>query len=467
MTLNSIPDTDLAKESANAALLEGVRAVQRTGRTRSLEWRLSQLDGIERMLTEAEPQIAAALEQDLGRPAVEAWLGDIASTVGEVRFTRKHLRRWMRPKRIAVGLKQFPGAGRVEYEPLGVALIIGPWNYPVYLTLAPLVAAVSAGNCAVLKPSELAPATSKLLAELVETYLDTDAIKVIEGAADATQELLGLGFDHVVFTGGTEIGRKIMQGAAQTLTPVTLELGGKSPVIVAADADLEVTARRIAWVKSLNSGQTCIAPDYVLVDEQVKDDLVALIADKLREFREGQPSGQRIVNQQQFQRLASYIEMSKGSIVTGGRCDATELSIEPTIIVDPDPDEPCMSEEIFGPILPVRSFRRLDDAIDFVRGREKPLAVYVFSKDKAVQRRVVQEIPAGGAVVNHVAMHCLVPQLPFGGVGASGIGAYHGWWGFEALSHRKAVLTKSFRFDLQLIYPPYSPRALRIMRRFF
>jgi aldehyde dehydrogenase (NAD+) len=452
-----------------AGLVAGLRRVHASGRTRGLDWRLTQLRGLGRLLAERETEIAAALRADLGRTAFEAWFGDIASTKGEIDHAIRHLKSWMKPKRQRLPLLQRPGTGWVQFEPLGVVLVIGPWNYPVYLTLGPLVAAVAAGNCAVVKPSELAPMTSALLAEQLPRYLDPEAVAVVEGDGVTTQELLALGFDHALFTGGTEIGRKIMAGAAATLTPVTLELGGKSPVIVAADADLDVAARRIAWVKLMNSGQTCIAPDYVLVEASARDALVDRIAATMTAFVADRPNGGAlpIVNERQFDRLAGYLAATKATVVLGGGTDRAARFIEPTVLVDPDPDEPSMSDEIFGPILPVLSVASIDDAVRFANARSKPLAVYVFSRSKATSRRVVDAVPAGGAVINHVALHCLVPSLPFGGVGASGIGAYHGEWGFQTFSHRKAVLAKPSRPDLKLVYPPYGPRDERLLRRLF
>ncbi|MBV8181553.1 MAG: aldehyde dehydrogenase family protein [Mycobacterium sp.] len=442
-----------------------LRDVFARGRTRGIDWRLRQLRAIEQLLDESEDDIAEALAQDLGRHRAEAWLGDIASTKGEAVFARKHLGKWMKRRKRRVPINQLPGSAWVQYEPLGVVLIIAPWNYPVYLALGPLVAAVAAGNCAVVKPSELTPATSALLARLIPQYLDADAVAVVEGAAETTQQLLSLGFDHVLFTGGTGIGSKVMAGAAATLSPVTLELGGKSPVIVASDADLAVTARRIAWGRLLNSGQTCVAPDYVLVEKPVQDKLVRLIIDSLARFRGGTVTGMRIINERQFDRLVSYLDATKGTVAVGGHSDRDTLTIEPTVLVDPDPDEPAMTDEIFGPILPVIAVDSVDEAIEFANARPKPLALYVFSGSKETSRRIIDLVPAGGAVVNHVAMHLLVPQLPFGGVGASGMGAYHGEWGFQTMSHRKAVLTKTTKPDLKLLYPPYTERGLKIMRR--
>ncbi|KRA37803.1 MULTISPECIES: aldehyde dehydrogenase family protein [unclassified Nocardioides] len=448
------------------ALIARLRATYATGRTRTYEWRKAQLEGLLRFCAERETDIAEALAADLGRSPFEAWFGDIAPPKGEAELAIKQLKRWMRPQRRRVPLTQMPASARIQYEPLGVALVIGPWNYPVNLSLGPMVAALAAGNCVVLKPSEVAPATSRLMAEALPDYLDKDALAVVEGDGVVTQSLLALGFDHAFFTGGTEIGRKIMAGAAQTLTPVILELGGKSPAIVTADADLDVVARRIAWVKLMNSGQTCIAPDYVLVHESVKDELVAKLRETMAEFTAGE-GPKRIVNQRQFDRLAGYLASTRGTVVAGGGTDAKALTIEPTILVDPDPDEPSMTEEIFGPILPVRSFETVDEVIGFVNGRSKPLGLYVFSRNRAVADRIIEQVPAGGAVINHCAIHYLIPSLPFGGVGASGMGAYHGEWGFQALSHRKSVAAKGFRPDPSLVYPPYGPKARALMRKLF
>ena len=458
--------TDHATQGGSAGVLAQVRTVFNTGRTRSVAWREEQLRAIERMCEEREAEISEALISDLGRSAFEAWLGDIASTKAEAVFARKHFRKWMKPRRQNLPLAQVPGRAWVQYDPIGVVLVIGPWNYPFFLCMSPVVAAVAAGNGAVIKPSELAPATSELIARLVPQYLDPEAIRVVEGAADVTQDLLSQGFDHALFTGGTEIGRKIMAAAAPTLTPVTLELGGKSPVLVLPDADLDVTARRIAWTKLLNSGQTCIAPDYVLADRAIARELTEKIVATIAKFRADQTNPSlRIVNERQFDRLVSLLATTTGKVVTGGGSDRSTLSIDPTVIVDPAPDDPVMAEEIFGPILPIITVGSTEEAVAFVNSRPKPLALYVFTASQDVGRDLVDRMPSGGAVINHIAMHCLVPQLPFGGIGASGMGAYHGQWGFEALSHRRAVLSKPAKPDPSLLYPPYTDRAMKILRR--
>jgi aldehyde dehydrogenase (NAD+) len=439
-----------------------------TGKTRSVEWRRAQLRALEKMMAENEPAIAAALEKDLDRSPFEAWLADAATTAGEARYAAKNVKKWVRRKHRLLELAQLPGRGWVEYEPYGTVLIIGAWNYPFYLTLGPAVGAIAAGNTVLLKPSEIAPASSALMAELVPGYLDSDAIAVVEGDGAVSQELIAQGFDRVFFTGGTEIGRKVYEGAAPHLTPVTLELGGKSPVIVAADADVDVAAKRIAWIKLLNAGQTCVAPDYVLADVKIRDELVGKIGEAITKFRSKETSGLRIVNQRQFDRLTGYLARTKGTIALGGNSDASGLRLEPTVVVDPDPDEPLMSNEIFGPILPIISVQSLDDAIRFVNSRPKPLSAYLFTKTRAVRERVIREVPAGGMLVNHLAFQVSTAKLPFGGVGASGMGAYHGRWGFEEFSHAKSVLTKPTRPDLSsFVYPPYTERAWKLARRLF
>ncbi|MGZ4698681.1 MAG: aldehyde dehydrogenase family protein [Nocardioides sp.] len=453
---------DLTAEQA-AQLIGELRAVHASGRTQPLEWRLRQLKGIVRLFEENEPAMAAALASDLGRNAHDTWFGDVASTVGEARYAIKHLKKWMRPKRVGVPLAVMPGKARIQYEPLGVVLVIGPWNYPFYLCFGPMVGALAAGNCVVLKPSEHAPAASALMAQLIPKYLDKDAVRVVEGEAAATQQLIDARVDHVFFTGGTEIGRKVMQAAAKHLTPVTLELGGKSPVIVTKDADLEVAARRILWGKLINSGQTCLAPDYVLVENSVKNDLVGQLKTQLVALREGEAKEQQIVNDRQFDRLASYLDEQPGQVVAGG--SKADTKIETTLVVDADPASQVMSGEIFGPILPILGVKDLSEAITFVNRREKPLASYLFSKNKAEQQRVLNEISCGGTVINHTLMHVLVPQLPFGGVGESGMGAYHGKWGFECFSHRKSTLVMPTRPDLKMIYPPYSERDKKLLRK--
>ncbi|MGV0837175.1 aldehyde dehydrogenase family protein [Mycolicibacterium thermoresistibile] len=458
------------KASAAPDIAGTVNKLRRTfasGRTRDLQWRKQQLQALERLVVENETAIATALEKDLGRQPFEAWLADVASTAAEARLAAKNVHKWARRRYKMLELSQLPGLGWIEYEPYGAVLIIGAWNFPFALTLGPAVGAIAAGNVVVLKPSEVAPASSALMADLVPRYLDSDAIAVIEGDGAVSQELIAQGFDKLCFTGGTEIGRKVYEGAAPHLTPVTLELGGKSPVIVAADADIDVAAKRIAWTKLINSGQICIAPDYVLADASVRDQLVDKIAEAFRSF-EGDSSGKPIVNDRHFDRLTSALSATKGTVALGGGSDPSSRKIEPTVVVDPLMDEPLMTDEIFGPILPIVTVQSIDDAIEFVNARPKPLAAYLFTKTKAIREKVVREVPAGGMVINQLLFHFATAKLPFGGVGPSGTGAYHGRYGFEEFSHRKTVMTKPTRPDVvQMLYPPYTEKAWKLARKLF
>jgi aldehyde dehydrogenase (NAD+) len=463
----SAPPSSPTKAVDIPAVLAGLRKTFASGRTRDVAWRKRQLEAFERMVVDNEPAIADALAQDLGRNPFEAWLADIAGTAAEARDAAKNVGKWTKRKHRRLELSQLPGRGWIEYEPYGTVLIIGAWNFPFTLTLGPAVGAIVAGNTVVLKPSEVAPASSALMAELVSRYLDNDAFTVIEGDAAVSEELIAQGFDKLCFTGGTEIGRKVYQGAAKHLTPVTLELGGKSPVIVAADADVEVAAKRIAFAKLVNSGQICIAPDYVLADAKIRDQLVINIGEAVATFEAGS-SGRRIVNERHFGRLTAALTATKGTVAVGGGSDAAAIEIQPTVVVDPAVDEPLMTDEIFGPILPIVTVQSLDEAIDFVNARPKPLAAYLFTKSKDVRERVIKEVSSGGMLVNHLLVQYSTTKLPFGGVGPSGMGAYHGRFGFEEFSHRKSVLTKPTRPDLTaMIYPPYTEKAWKLARKLF
>ncbi len=460
-TASGDPGPVIARASDSyAELVGGLRAEFRAGRTRSVEWRRAQLDGLVRLLTDAEAELSAAMADDLGKPAIEAYATDIGFTRTEVAHLRKRFEGWMKPRRVPVPLTSQPGKGRVVPEPLGVALVIAPWNYPVQLLLSPLAAALAAGNTVVCKPSELAPATSAVLARLLPRYLDDRAVVVVEGGVPETTALLQQRFDHIFFTGSTRVGRVVMEAAAQHLTPVTLELGGKSPTIVAADADLEVAARRIAWGKFLNAGQTCIAPDYVLADRAIRDRLVDLIAATVTEFYGADPRRSadfaRIVNTSHLGRLESLLSDHGGHVAVGGEVDTDDRYLAPTLVIDPEPDSRLMEEEIFGPILPVLAVDSVDAAVEFVLDRPKPLALYVFSASGETVDDVVARTSSGGVCVNHVVMHIMPNEMPFGGVGPSGMGAYHGKTGFDSFSHLKAVLQKPSRPDPKILYPPYT-----------
>jgi aldehyde dehydrogenase (NAD+) len=439
-----------------------------SGRSRSIEWRREQLRRLKTMLEEGEGELLDALAADLGKPRLEGWATDVGIVIAEIEYALRHLAGWMKPERAWTPLAQRPGRATIQREPVGVALVIAPWNYPVHLLLLPMVGALAAGNCVVGKPSEVTANTSSVLARLVPHYLDTNCVAIIEGGVPETQALLAERFDHIFYTGNGRVGRVVMEAAAKHLTPVTLELGGKSPVIVDADAKLDVAARRIAFGKFLNAGQTCVAPDYVLASRARVDELVDRIGESIRDFYGADPAASadyaRIVNDAHFRRLEGLL--SSGTAAVGGETNAGERYIAPTVLRDVTPDSPVMAEEIFGPILPVLPVTDVAEAIRFVNERDRPLALYVFSESRTAQERVLAETTSGGACVNATVMHVAVPELPFGGVGASGFGAYHGKASFDVFSHKKSVLTKPTRPDPKITYPPYTKLKERIIRRF-
>ncbi len=455
------------RESTLPDTVARLRAAFEAGTTRPIRWRLAQLERLKTLCIENEARIADALMADFGKCAFETWLTEIASTLSDIDHALKHLKRWAKPRSVATPISNQPGSSTIVHEPVGVVLIIAPWNYPFLLQVGPLVGAIAAGNCALLKPSELTPKTSALLADLVPAYLDADAFAVVEGGAEVATELLDQRFDHVFYTGSGHVGRIVMRAAAKHLTPVTLELGGKSPCIVADDADLAVAARRIAWGKFINAGQTCVAPDYVLAHPRVIDELVPRLESVIRDFYGADPSASpdyaRIVNERHFDRLVALL--AGGKAVIGGASARGKRYIAPTVLTGVAPDAPAMQEEIFGPILPLVAVSTIDEAIRFVNSRDKPLALYLFTKDDAIRERVVAGTSSGGVCINDVVMHLAVPDLPFGGVGASGMGSYHGHAGFLAFSHAKSVLSKSERMELPLRYPPYTGLKSRWLRR--
>jgi aldehyde dehydrogenase (NAD+) len=447
-----------------------LRVTYDEGRTRPVEWRRQQLHALRTMLADGEATLLDALARDLGKSAIEGFLTEVAFVRAEIDYTLRHLDGWLRPEKVAMPPKQLPGRARIHRDPLGVVLVIGPWNYPVQLVLAPLVGALAGGNAAVLKPSEVAAHSSRAIARLVAEHLDPDAVAVVEGGVPETTALLAERWDHIFYTGNGTVGRVVMGAAAKHLTPVTLELGGKSPTIVDRSADLDVAARRIAWGKYTNAGQTCVAPDYVLVDRRVEGPLAARLRDTVRRFYGDDPrtSGDygRIVNERHFQRVTRLLDdEGAGEVVYGGQRDETERYLAPTAVRGSDPAAPIMQEEIFGPVLPLLAVDDVDAAIDFVNGRDKPLALYVFAEDGAVVDRVLERTTAGGACVNHTVFHLAVPGLPFGGVGASGMGAYHGRATFETFTHAKSVLTKPTGLDPSLAYPPYRGLKAKLLRR--
>jgi aldehyde dehydrogenase (NAD+) len=438
-----------------------------SGQTRALRWRLQQLAGLRDFLLERGPELERALHSDLAKSASESQLTEIGVVLAEVTHTIARLRSWLRPRKVAVPLALAPASASVILEPLGVVLIIAPWNYPVQLLLAPLVGALAAGNAVVLKPSELAPATSAVVARFLPRYLDDRAVVVVEGAVEETTELLAQRFDHIFYTGNSRVARIVAAAAAKNLTPVTLELGGKSPVYVDNTVDIEAAAKRIAWGKFLNAGQTCVAPDYILATADVSGRLVEALRRAISVLYgvdpRQTPDYGRIVSDAQFERLSGLVRARQPAI--GGRSDAAERYIEPTVLVDVGRDDEIMRQEIFGPILPIVTVDGLDDALAFIRAGDKPLALYVFSDDAASRRRFLTETSSGAIGFGVTVAHLTVPGLPFGGVGESGTGSYHGARSVETFSHEKAVLSKPLAPDtLALVYPPYTPRRSSFIR---
>eukprot|EP01102_Stenamoeba_stenopodia_P002569 TRINITY_DN12429_c0_g1_i1.p1 TRINITY_DN12429_c0_g1~~TRINITY_DN12429_c0_g1_i1.p1 ORF type:complete len:461 (+),score=107.85 TRINITY_DN12429_c0_g1_i1:73-1455(+) len=454
-----------------ATVVKALRDTFDGGKTKSLEWRLSQLKALKQMTKDKEQDILDALKQDLGKCAMEGFLSEIAHVQGEIDLFISNLKQWAAPQRVATPLAQMKGLSTCEItpEPLGVVLIIGAWNYPFNLAIGPMIPAIAAGNCVLLKPSEVAVHTSRLLATLIPEYLDRACVAVIEGGVSETTEILKERFDHILYTGNGTVGKIVMRAAAEHLTPVTLELGGKSPAIVDPSASLDVAARRIVWGKFYNAGQTCIAVDHVFVHRSCHDALIEQIKANIKEFYGNDPKQApdfgRIVNQRHVQRIASLLEgISKESIIAGGDIDEDQRYVAPTIVLNPDAETKLMKEEIFGPILPILPYDSLSDLLKGFKGKDKPLALYLFSSDSRVQQIVGDSTSSGQYVINDVLMQFTVPELPFGGVGASGMGRYHGYSGFETFSHKKSVLNKTTWFDLNTRYPPYNDQKLSLLK---
>ena len=434
-------------------LMDRQRQFFRSGVTLDLSRRKQALRDLLREIEAREDELLTALQTDLGKAPFEGYMTELGMVREEIRFHLKHLDHWARDKRVPTPLSQFPARSIRHPEPYGVVLIMAPWNYPIQLSLEPLIGAISAGNCAVLKPSAYAPACSHALKELISACLPDNWVTVVEGGRAENQALLEQPFDYIFFTGSVAVGRHVMEMAARNLTPVTLELGGKSPVIVTADADLPLAARRIIFGKLLNAGQTCVAPDYLLVDRKVQE--------KLSEPLD-HPDYPRIINEKHLHRLEGLL--TGGRVVCGGT--VKEGRIAPTLMDNLESDAPVMQEEIFGPILPILPFDTLEEAMDFVSRRPKPLALYLFSRDKGVQKKVLTRLSFGGGCLNDTIVHLTSPHLPFGGVGASGMGAYHGKASFDTFTHVKSILIRGSRPDLDLRYHPYSDKKERLLRRF-
>jgi aldehyde dehydrogenase (NAD+) len=417
--------------------------------------RAAQIHRLEKAVYARRAEIRAAMWADYRKPATEVDLSEIYPIVTEARYARRHLRRWMRPKRVSTPLHLLGSRSSIVFEPKGVVLIIAPWNFPFNLTFGPLVSAIAAGNCAILKPSELTPASSAVMRRIISDVFDESEVAVIEGDASVAQALLEKKFDHIFFTGSPAIGRVVMKAASAHLTPVTLELGGKSPAIVDASGDVGEAARKIAWGKFLNCGQVCIAPDYVLVDEKVRDEFLQRL--RLAVDAMGVDARGLIVNERHASRIQALVESAVATganVVMGGTREGRD--IEPTVITDVPHDAALMREEIFGPVLPVLSYRTLDEAFRVINEREKPLVLYAFTRDRDVANTIIRNTRAGATTINHTLIHFYQPELPFGGVGTSGMGKAHGFHGFEAFSNARGVLDQRVkRAAIDLLYPPY------------
>lgn len=428
-----------------------------THATRSIDFRIENLKKLKQAILKYENRLYDSLKKDLGKSSFEAYEAEIGFTLKELSAHIANLRKWAKPTRIRTDLVNFYSKSFIVHEPLGVILVMAPWNYPFQLLFNPLVGAISSGNCVVLKPAHYSGHTAEVIRELIHETFDERYINVFTGGRKVIQEILDERFDHICFTGGTYLGRIVMEKASRHLTPVTLELGGKSPCIVDEDADIDVAARRITFGKFLNAGQTCIAPDYLFVHSKIKNQLVERIQHYITEFfgidPKQSPDYGRIINDEQLERLTSLIK--NGTVVVGGRIDPKERYIAPTILDNVKPDDPVMMEEIFGPIFPVMEYNNLDEVIAFVNGREKPLAMYFFSSSKEKQKKILTRTSSGGGCINDTIVHLTNARMPFGGVGYSGMGSYHGKFSFNAFIHHRSIISKSTLLDMPLRYAPY------------
>ncbi|MDD2521930.1 MAG: aldehyde dehydrogenase [Anaerolineaceae bacterium] len=437
-----------------------------SGVTRDYTFRLNALKKLQQAVRAYESRISDALLADLGKQPFESYMAETGMVLDEVRFHIRHLRGWMRNKRVPTPLTQFHAVSFISPEPYGVALIMSPWNYPILLCLDPLIGAISGGNCAVIKPSAYTPATSQVIADLVAEIFPPEYVSVVQGGRQENTALLEQKFDYIFFTGSVAVGKVVMEAAAKHLTPVTLELGGKSPAIVDASADINLAAKRIAFGKLLNGGQTCVAPDYVLVEESLRDTLIQNFQEVLAEkFPNGNYADHvHIVNDRHYMEKKALLEGQ--TIAFGGKYSDARRKIEPTVLIDVDPESAVMQEEIFGPILPVLTWKKLDEAIEFVRSRPKPLALYLFTQDRAVEEKVLGSCSFGGGCINDTVIHLATPHMGFGGVGQSGMGSYHGKRSFDTFTHFRSIVRKSTWLDLPFRYFPYTDDKFRLIRKF-
>ena len=452
-------------------LTEAQKQFFETGRTRDLAFRICQLQLLADAMRKNETVLEEALKKDLGKSVFESYATEVGFVLADIRYTIQNLQKWSAPKRVRTPLYLFPGKSKIQKEPYGSVLILGPYNYPVQLLAEPLVGAIAAGNCAVLKPSELTPHVSEAMYQIVHSTFKEEYIACVEGGVEVNQELLSQKFDYIFFTGSERVGRIVMKAAAENLTPVTLELGGKSPVIIEKTANIKEAARRIAWGKLMNAGQTCVAPDYVLVDESRKQQFLTEMKTAFshlygKEIKKNPDFG-RIVNEWHMERLQKILEQDAKYLFCGGGADTLQRYIEPAILdLGKDQNAASMQEELFGPILPVLSYHKLEDAVRFVNKRAKPLALYLFTKKRSAEKFVLERVSSGGVCVNDTISHLINPDLPFGGVGASGMGQYHGKYSFDTFTHEKSVFYKPADWNLPVCYPPFTKGKMNLVKFF-
>ncbi len=451
----------------DASLLKRQRAYFFSGATLPIDFRINQLKKLKSLIQSHEAEIIDALKKDLRKCEMEAIVSEIILMTEEIDYHIKHLHRWAQPEEMST---PFPlsllGRSRIYREPYGSVLIIGPWNYPFSLIMSPLMGAISAGNCVVIKPSEVASHTEKVIVKIL-SHFSAEYIAVVTGGPSIVENLLTEKWDYIFFTGAASIGKIVMSAAAKHLIPVTLELGGKSPCIVDESADLHFAARRIVWAKTSNAGQVCIAPDYLYVHQSCKEALVNSMIQSIQTFFGKDPLQNpdygRIINQRHFERLVALL--AKGHILYGGQYDQTHLTISPTLIDGLSWDDPIMQEEIFGPLLPIFTFEKMDDIIPLIKAQPKPLSLYLFTKNKINEEKILQHLSFGGGCINDCMLQVANYHLPFGGVGQSGMGQYHGRYSFETFSHQKSIYAKKWLFDFNLEYPPYTEKKLRWLKR--
>lgn len=461
----------MEKNRMFSKLTEAQKQFFETGRTRDLAFRICQLQLLADAMRKNETVLEEALKKDLGKSAFESYATEIGFVLADIRYTIQNLQKWSAPKRVRTPLYLFPGKSKIQKEPYGSVLILGPYNYPVQLLAEPLIGAIAAGNCAVLKPSELTPHVSEAMYQIVHSTFKEEYIACVEGGVEVNQELLSQKFDYIFFTGSERVGRIVMKAAAENLTPVTLELGGKSPVIIEKTANIKEAARRIAWGKLMNAGQTCVAPDYVLVDESRKQQFLTEMKTAFshlygKEIKKNPDFG-RIVNERHMERLQKILEQDAKYLFCGGEADTLQRYIEPAILdLGKDQNAASMQEELFGPILPVLSYHKLEDAVRFVNKRAKPLALYLFTKKRSAEKFVLERVSSGGVCVNDTISHLINPDLPFGGVGASGMGQYHGKYSFDTFTHEKSVFYKPADWNLPVCYPPFTKGKMNLVKFF-